>query len=239
MALPSAILLDLDDTIVAFDVVADDCWRSICARYALEVAVPAERLFTAISRSRKWFWSEPERHRSGRRDLGTARRQIVRRAFHDLELDETVAVRLADDFTEERDHRGHLVVPFPGAVEAIAEFKRRGVQLALITNGDARAQRAKIERFDLTQHFDCILIEGEFGIGKPHPAVFLHALSILRRDPHDAWMVGDSLIFDIAPAVDIGIFSVWVDHERSGISESAPCKPDRIIGSLFDLIDPH
>lgn len=197
----------------------------------------AERLFTAISHSREWFWSDPERHRSGRHDLRAARRQIVRRAFRDLELDESIALRLADDFTEERDHRGHLVVPFPGAVEAITDFRRRGIRLALITNGDAREQRAKIERFDLTQHFDCIVIEGEFGIGKPSPAVFLHALSVLRSDPHDAWMVGNSLIFDIAPAMDLSIFSVWIDHARRGIPANAPCKPDRIVGSLFELID--
>nr|QQZ52070.1 HAD hydrolase-like protein [Phenylobacterium glaciei] len=38
---------------------------------------------------------------------------------------------------------------FPGALEAVDELKRRGVKLALVTNGAADVQRAKIDRFDL------------------------------------------------------------------------------------------
>jgi putative hydrolase of the HAD superfamily len=234
--LPPAILLDLDDTIVAFDEVADDCWRLICTRNARQTGVTAERLFAAISRSRQWFWSDPERHRTGRRNLQAARRQIVRHAFRELELDEAVAEQVADEFTEERDRRGHLVLPFPGALATIEHLRQRGVQLALVTNGEARSQRAKIERFDLARHFDCIVIEGELGAGKPDPAVFLHALSVLRREPHDAWMVGDSLVFDIAPALKLGIFSVWIDRFRAGPPAEAQCKPDRIIGSLLELM---
>jgi len=238
LVLPPAILLDLDDTIVAFDVVADDCWRSICTEYAPALGVDVERLYAAVRASRKWFWIDPERHRSGRRDVPAARQQIVRRALRELELDESVAVRLADDFTRERELRGHLVVPFPGAIEAIDALRQRGVQLALVTNGDAGAQRAKIERFDLARRFDYILIEGEFGIGKPTPAVFLHALGILQRKPEEAWMVGDSLVFDIAPAVKLGMFSVWVDHQRAGIFADSPYTPDRIISSLSELSGP-
>jgi putative hydrolase of the HAD superfamily len=109
--------------------------------------------------------------------------------------------------------------------------------LALVTNGDARAQRAKIERFDLARHFDCIVIESEFGQGKPSPAIFLHALGVLERSPRDAWMVGDSLTFDISPAKDLGIFSVWVDRAQTGIPTGSLCKPDRIIGSLLELVE--
>ena len=234
MRLPSAILLDLDDTIVAFDAVADDCWRSICTRFSRETGITAEKLFTAVSRSRTWFWSDMDRHRSGRADLGKARRHIVKRAFRELKLDcEDVAVRLADDFTEERER---LVTPFPGAVETLEELKLRGVLLALITNGEARTQRSKIKRFDLARHFDCILIEGEFGTGKPNPAVFTHALSTLGQHPQDSWMVGDSLTFDIAPALDLGIFSVWMDRTRTGLPSSAPCRPNRIIRSLVEIM---
>jgi len=49
MPLTNAILLDLDDTIVPFDAVTDDCWRSLCARYAVELAiVEADRLILTI-----------------------------------------------------------------------------------------------------------------------------------------------------------------------------------------------
>ena len=55
MTLPAAILLDLDDTIVAWDVAADDCWRSLCSRFAPEVGIDPDRLLAGITRSRDWL----------------------------------------------------------------------------------------------------------------------------------------------------------------------------------------
>jgi len=235
MMLPDAILLDLDDTIVAFDAVADDCWLSLCKRYAAEISsVDADRLFLAIYRAREWFWSDLKRHQTGRRDLQSAQRQVVKRAFDELDLDrEDVALRLADNYSDERER---LVQPFPRALETLVELRRRGVELALLTNGEARIQRSKIERFDLARHFKYVLIEGEFGIGKPDHGVFAHALRALGREPQEAWMIGDSLTFDIAPAVELGIEAIWVDNTGKGLPESALCKPNRIVRNIADVL---
>lgn len=233
MILPAAILLDLDDTIVAWDVAADDCWKSLCSRFAPEVGIDPERLLAGISRSREWFWSDAERHRSGRRDLRNARRQVVNRAFRKLQLDQaSIALRLADEYSDERER---LLEVFPGALEMVKELVRRGIDLALVTNGEARMQRSKIERFDLARHFKCILIEGEFGIGKPDHAVFAHALNAVGHQPENAWMIGDSLKFDIAPAVQLGMQAIWVDRAGAGLPEDCLYKPARIIKALAEL----
>ena len=240
MTLPAALLLDLDDTIVAFDAVADECWKSLCARYSPEVGESAECVFAAIVRSRTWYWSDLDRHREGRRDLQRARREVVLRAYGELGLSHTpAAIQLADDYTREREL---LVKPFPGAIETLRELRTRGIELALITNGEGRFQRAKIERFDLTQYFSCIVIEGEIGIGKPDHTVFNHALRALRCLPRDAWMIGDSLVYDIAPALSLGMEAVWIDPRQNGLSPGAACKPSRTISTLSKLlvaIDPH
>jgi energy-coupling factor transporter ATP-binding protein EcfA2 len=61
MALPIAMLLDLDDTILAYDAVAEPTWLRICAQYAPKIgASSAEDLFALIKESRQWFWSDPE-----------------------------------------------------------------------------------------------------------------------------------------------------------------------------------
>src|SRR5262249_3550509 len=162
MNLPLAIFLDLDDTILAFTEVADDCWKSLCRRYADALpGVTPETLYAAVTQSREWFWSDPERHRIGRNDLRWARRHIVRGAFasHGIHAPD-LAVQLADAYTSERET---LVRPFPGAIETLQALHQRGVQLALLTNGEAGLQRAKIDRFGLGTYFHCIIIEGEFG----------------------------------------------------------------------------
>lgn len=215
---PAAILLDLDDTIVAFDSVADMCWRSLCNRYAHDAGATPEGLFAAISRIRQWYWSDPDRHRSGRRDLRGARQCIVSQAFVELGLPHIdIALQLVEDYSTERLQ---LVAPFPGAIETLKELQNQGVALALLTNGDAAGQRAKIQRFDLVRYFSCIVIEEEFGTGKPDAAVFQHALRSIGHNPEDAWMIGNSLEFDIAPALELGMQGVLIDPEHSTRTEA-------------------
>jgi putative hydrolase of the HAD superfamily len=49
---------------------------------------------------------------------------------------------------------------FPGAHEAIDRLKALGVKLALVTNGTADMQRAKVQHFELTHRFDHIQDRG-------------------------------------------------------------------------------
>jgi putative hydrolase of the HAD superfamily len=234
--LPAAILLDLDDTILASSDVADECWRTLCVRYASELtAVSAEKLYASVSQWRDWFWSDAERHRAGRNDLQSARRQIVRMAFEDEGIDEPyIAEQLADSYTIERERN---VRPFPGAIEALQALHERRIPLVLVTNGSSAFQRAKIDRFNLQQYFRAILIEGELGVGKPHKSVFEHALKAVDCLPGNAWMVGDSLMYDVEPALELGMHGVWMDFAESGLPQSPRCIPSRIISSFSGLLE--
>ena len=233
--MPRAILFDLDDTILAYDVVADKCWQDVCLRY--EVQLPgfeAGRLLAAINETRDWYWNDPVRMAQGRLDLSNARRDIVSKAFSSLGINAPlVAIELADSYSVERELAITLV---PGAVDTLKYFGNHGCRLALVTNGASDAQRQKIERFGLTPLFDCILIEGEFGHGKPDQRVFLKAMEQLDVKPAETWMVGDGLKSDIAGAQELGIFSIWVDWRGMGLPESTPVQPDRIIRTVSELV---
>jgi putative hydrolase of the HAD superfamily len=115
-------------------------------------------------------------------------------------------------------------------------LRARGVKLALITNGEGREQRRKIERFELAPLFDCVIVEGEFGKGKPEPEVYHHALAMLGAAPHEAWMVGDNLEWEVAVPKQLGIYTVWVDFAATGLPANAPAQPDRIIHNLAELV---
>ena len=49
-------------------------------------------------------------------------------------------------------------------------------------------------------------------------------------------MVGDDLEFDIRGAQQAGIYAVWVDARGGGPPAGTSVRPDRIIGSLSDLV---
>jgi putative hydrolase of the HAD superfamily len=235
--LPKAILLDLDDTIIAFSNSVDPSWRKVCEEFANQIGnLTAEVLFTAIKECRTWYWGNAERNLRKRCDLKTARREIVIETFVRLGIHEPIlAQELADAYTKERD-APEAIWLIPGAIKTLRYFKEQGSLLALVTNGSMEAQRRKIEQFGLAEFFDCIVIEGEFGVGKPNERIYLYALEQLGVDAKEAWMVGDDLEWDVAGAQRLGIRSIWIDYQGSGLPESSSIQPDWIVRSLSELV---
>lgn len=238
-SLPRALLVDLDDTILAFDIVSGQAWQVVCGRYAPHLGVDASTLFHAIQRRRSAYWSDPERHRWGRLHLGQTRSAIVRDALDELGTPSSedipdLAGEVAAAYEVERTV---AMYPLPGAVETLRGFGNRGVRLALLTNGASAGQRAKIARFGLGPLFDCIVIEEEFGAGKPDERVYYHALTQLGAEPADAWMVGNDLEVDVAGAQRLGIWGVWVDARGSGLPHGSATRPDRVVRALAELLE--
>jgi putative hydrolase of the HAD superfamily len=233
--LPTTIFFDMDDTIVDLAGTLVPCWRATCDNFIRHFdGLTAEELYTGIDTYREWFWSDPERHRTGRLDMKSTRREIVAEALRRMGRHEPViAFELADAFTEARKE---MLCLFPEAVRVLTALRASGIKLGLITNGGPEEQRHKIEKFALAVHFDAILIEGEFGVGKPDERVFRHMLAALDVAPADAWMVGDNLEWDIAGAQRVGIHAIWRDITGNGVPDQSPVKPDRIIRTLTELV---
>jgi putative hydrolase of the HAD superfamily len=221
----SAIMVDLDDTLVAFDAVAEPSWRQVCAEHcSAHGGVDPARLYDAISIVSTHYWSDPERHRIGRADLTTARRSFVAEALQSLGLPTEMAAGLADRYSTVRTEAMYLL---PGAMEALDTLRARGCALALVTNGDSAGQRAKVARFGLRPRFDAIVVEGEVGAGKPDPRIFQEALRRLGASPGDACMVGDNFVWDIEGPGALGIRGIWIDREGRGTPADARAAPWR------------
>jgi len=230
-----AVLLDLDDTILADDPASIVSWQKVCSEYAPRIGgISPDDLYQAIRRASQEYWSDPENHRRGRLNLPQTRRQVVALAFsiHNWGTS-AMAYQMAEDFTAEKDRRIDF---YPGALETLRTLKNQGYPLALLTNGSSEMQRSKIDRFGLESFFNCILIEGEFGVGKPDKRVFLAALECLKVSSFEACMVGDDLSRDIQGAQGVGICSIWVDYKGAGLPAESGIRPDYVIRSLSQLV---
>jgi putative hydrolase of the HAD superfamily len=230
---PKAILFDLDDTIIAAYAQPERAWEAVLAEFALGPVLQAQAL-AAISAEARRFWADPDRHRIWRQQILAARREIVRGAFDTLEhTDRALQDRIADRFSQYRSENLRL---FPDSLVTLDALQTAGVRLALITNGAAVQQRAKIERFDLARRFHHVQIEGEHGFGKPEERAYRHALAALGAAPDEAWIVGDNLDWEVVAPARLGIFTIWFDPHGAGIPEGHPARPHRIIRALGELI---
>ena len=232
-----AILLDLDDTIITDDAISEKIWREVCQRFAHQFGgIRAATLYDSIKSVSKCYWSDHENHRKGHLNLKETRRELVRLTLHNMGFNnhDDLAYIISDTYTAEKEAATALI---PGAIEALCYFKDIGLGLALVTNGGSGIQRGKINRFGLNSIFDFILVEGEFGIGKPHPSVFTAAMEKLNVDVSHTWMVGDDLERDIAGAQNLGIYSIWIDWRGSGIPLSSVVRPDHTVRSITQLTE--
>ena len=232
--LPRAILIDLDDTLLDDSSNVGACWDDACAAAAPRLrGVGVDRLRAEIDRLTSWYWSDPKRHRTGRLDLRAVRRHILELVFGELGIDDGGLARdLAEMYRELREERAQM---FPGALDALGRLRAQGVRLGMMTNGAADAQRAKIERFGLAAYFDHIVIEGEFGAGKPDRRVFEVLLSALDVAPGDAWAIGDHLEFDVLAPMQLGLHGIWVDQRHVGL-DGCPSQPHRIVSAFTEIV---
>jgi putative hydrolase of the HAD superfamily len=239
LPLPCAMLIDMDDTILSAYSKPELAWLAVAEEFAAELAplLPSEAA-TAVAIAGRQFWETMDAAH-WRMRLNEARHVVVANGFASLAaagrpaMSRDFCIRMADRYSTYREEQMAL---FPGVHEAIDALKAHGVKLALVTNGAAETQRAKIVRFALANRFDHIQIEGEHGFGKPDERAYHHAMQALGVSAPDTWMIGDNLEWEVVTPQRLGIYAIWMDAHGDGLPENSPVKPDRIIRSLSELL---
>ncbi len=230
---PKAIFFDMDDTLLDTSGGVTESWKLTCETFAPQLGCEAEELNTAIRAQMMEFWKDEAAVEHWRTKLHDARRHNIEQALLGRKLDCSHAALISDHYWDQQSSRMRL---FDDAVSTLDCLRAAGFRTGLITNGPMEMQRWKIGKFELERHFDVIVIEGEFGHGKPHPNVFRHALETVGSKPEDAWHVGDNLYADIAGAQKAGIHAAWIHRDRLELKDGDPCIPDQVFAHLPELV---
>ena len=61
-------------------------------------------------------------------------------------------------------------------------------------------------------------------------------MEVLDVGPHETWMVGDNLEWEIMAPRRLGIYAIWHDGYGVGPSSDSPIRSDRIIRRLSELL---
>ena len=189
------ILFDLDDTLMAFDLVSEKAWDKSVDIFIQNNNIITEKevLLEKINTTRKWYWADSERHKIGRRNINNARREIVKLALKEcVNIEINKLEELADNYSNIHEGLWHLL---DDVEETLQKIKERNIKLGIMTNGTSESQRGKLRRFDIEKYFDYIFIEGEVGYGKPDIKIYEYMLQATGVECNKIIMIGDNLIW--------------------------------------------
>ncbi len=229
---PRAVFFDLDDTLLDTSSGVQLSWEIACREFAGVLGGDWQVIREAIIHDMMEFWRDEGAVEHWRTRLADAREHVMATTFKARGWDPVYVRPLSDRYGAEREARLAL---FEDALETLESLRSRGFKLGLLTNGPAEMQRGKLRRFDLARHFDVVVIEGEFGKGKPHREVFEHALATVGAGASEAWHVGDNLYADVGGAQAAGLHATWIHRDRLELKEGGRWIPDRVIAHLPEL----
>jgi len=254
-----AVLFDLDDTLLWDDRSVKEAFELTCREAAEATGVDPDALEQAVRREARALYESYETYpftqmiginpfeglwgnfREGAAPEFRKMESLVpgyradswTRGLKALGVDDpALGKRLGERFPAIRRSLAYVYEETYDVLDAL----KGNVKLLLLTNGSPDLQKEKLAGVPkLAEYFDHIVISGDFGRGKPDPAIFEHALGLLGIAPEAGIMIGDKLTTDILGSSRIGMDNIWINHHGAEIGEHVP--PKHTVARLKDILD--
>jgi len=229
-----AVLFDFGGTLCTFGTL-EAAARATCAEVAGWFGVAAEAMFEAV-----------------RAGIGGALREYAPRPFYlhrelfaqgyragfsalGLAFDEEQVTRAVAAF-DARQAAGFALRE--GAIETLAQLRRRGLRLGIVSNQDEAQLAAWVMLGGLEAHVDFVLSSEAARSCKPDAGIFRAALRLAGCAPAEALFVGDTPDLDIAGAHAAGLRAVLLrPAEALNLPyPRGPAQPEQIIATLPEVI---
>ncbi|BCJ41981.1 haloacid dehalogenase [Actinoplanes ianthinogenes] len=120
---------------------------------------------------------------------------------------------------------------YDDAADALAAVDRAGLRIAVLTNGSAAQQKAKLARMGLAD-LGPVWTPDDLGTAKPDPGAFSGAVARWGLRPGEVLSVGDRHDLDVLAARAAGLRAVHLDRWGAG-----PMDEPHRISSLRELAD--
>jgi putative hydrolase of the HAD superfamily len=134
-----------------------------------------------------------------------------------------------------RPMREGAVELLPGVAETLATLRGRH-RLELLTKGHPEDQHRKLAASGLGELFERVTV-----VDEKDPEVYRSLVAERGLDPASTWMIGNSPMSDIWPALEAGLGAVLVPHPYTWVLEKRelPTGADRfvVVESIPQLLD--
>ncbi len=202
---------------------ADPPVGEVYARALREAGVSADSIAVQAEFERTWRRIRHERapempdYGSTEADAKRWWRRVVRESLAPFGLPagfEDVFLRLWQYFSSPAAWR-----VYDDALPALEGLRRRGKDIGLISNWDARLF-GLLDKLGLRPYLRWVIVSCEAGAEKPHAAIFERALKECGLPPEKTMHVGDNYEEDVMGALSAGMRAVWL--RRSPGATAAP-----------------
>ncbi len=126
--------------------------------------------------------------------------------------------------------------PFPGVVEGLDAFRKRGFSLGCVTNKPEAFTLPLLEQTGLASHFDLVLSGDLLPRKKPDPMPVTYACGFFGARPEQVVLVGDAGN-DCAAAHAAGCAAVGVSYGYIPDGDVRSIGFDAIVDSLVEALD--
>lgn len=126
----------------------------------------------------------------------------------------------------------------PGVADVLESLNDQGMPVGAISNSmfSARPIECELDQHGLLGPFRFVMSSADYGVQKPHPAIFETALTKLGLQSQEVWFIGDSYSKDVLGAIRSGLRPVW--YNRKGMeSEGGRVMEIRCWGELGKMLD--
>lgn len=218
------LLFDIDDTLLNFQSAQIHAFKKLLTHHHINFSHDLYKTYQDINDT---LWHAYEK--------GTYKKDAVlterfEQFFKTLNL--TVNGQECDDLYRDQLVTGNQL--FPDTLSVVQHFSKTH-QLAIVTNGVAQTQLARLHNNQLFDYFaPHIFISDTVGFQKPDKRFFEHVFSHMSiTDPKEVLIIGDSLHADIYGGNAFGIDTCWV--QRPQTAQHVDITPTYTISNLESL----
>jgi putative hydrolase of the HAD superfamily len=218
------IVFDIDGTLVDHNGAQRDGLARLYETLEEAQSVPVDQFVAVWQREADRYW---DMYQAGRVTFIQQRLLRVKAVLSQLgaAVSDEVAMRIFRTYLAEYEGSWRLFDDVLPCLESLAEYT-----LAVLSNGDSSQQRRKLDRTGIASRFSSVVVSGDLGVSKPHPAIFRQSLRELGVPAEETVYIGDDLESDALGARGIGMHAIWL--ARNGYKGDPADVPVPIIKSL-------